>query len=165
MTQSWGYVKDPVYKSSEQLIHILIEVVSRGGNLLLNVGSTPEGTLEEEALKRMEEIGEWLKVNGEAIYETRSYKTFRDGNKIRYTLKKDSSYVYAVTFDLPDEELILNNVIPKSESDMFLIGYNKPLDWIRKNDRMIIRIPDEVKIMIGAGLSHALVFKIKPSKQ
>lgn len=63
MTQSWGHTFNPNYKSARELIHTLIEVVSKGGNFLLNVAPTPDDTFEAEAHTRLAEIGKWMDVN------------------------------------------------------------------------------------------------------
>lgn len=68
----WGYVPDDVFKTSQELIETLIEVVSKGGNLVLGVGPTPEGRITTEETSILEEIGEWLDCYGEGIYQTRS---------------------------------------------------------------------------------------------
>lgn len=77
MSRNWGYVKaDTVYKSPEKLIGLLVDAVSKGGNLLLNVGPTPEGIIKAENLSRMAEIGNWLKTNSEAVYGTKPWKVY-----------------------------------------------------------------------------------------
>ena len=76
MGDSWSYVPNDNYKSVNKLIHILVDVVCKGGNFLLNVGPDANGNLPQEAINRMEAIGKWLKVNGEAIYNTYNISTF-----------------------------------------------------------------------------------------
>ena len=77
MSRNWGYSKkDTVFKSSEKMIGLLVDAVSKGGNLLLNVGPTAEGIIRPENLSRMADIGKWLSANGEAIYGTKPWKVF-----------------------------------------------------------------------------------------
>lgn len=95
MGDSWSYVPNDHYKSTTQLIHILCDVVAKGGNLLLNVGPDAEGRLPQEALTRMKEIGAWLDVNGRAIYSTRPLYPYSKGG-IRYTQSKDGKHRYAI---------------------------------------------------------------------
>jgi len=77
MSKNWGYIKaDTTFKSSEKLIGLLVDAVSKGGNLLLNVGPTAEGMIRPQSLSRMAEIGKWLAVNGEAVYGTKPWKVF-----------------------------------------------------------------------------------------
>lgn len=77
---SWGYAKNEQFKSPATVIHMLVEVVAKGGSLLLGVGPTPEGLLYEEQISRLKEIGRWLNANGKAIYGTRTVKHYVDGN-------------------------------------------------------------------------------------
>ena len=76
---SWGYIENDTYKTPEFVIHQLIDVVSKNGNLLMNVGPRPDGTIPEPAQQVLREVGGWLKVNGEAIYGTRPWKVFGEG--------------------------------------------------------------------------------------
>ena len=100
MGDSWSYVPDDNYKSVKTLLHMLCDVVAKGGNLLLNVGPDADGNLPAEALQRMEAIGLWLDKNGYAIYGTRPLYPYCEGN-IRYTQSKDGRHQYAIT--LTDE--------------------------------------------------------------
>ncbi len=77
--QSWGYRKDNKYKNSRQLICDLIDIVSKNGMLLLNVGPKPDGTITDEETKVLTEIGEWMAKNGEGIYGTTFFKQFGEG--------------------------------------------------------------------------------------
>lgn len=91
----WGYKYDAEYRSVRELLHLLIDVVAKGGNLALNVGPMPNGCLPQPALDRMQELGKWLKANGEAIYATRIVEPFRTKDWA-YTRSKDGSFVYAI---------------------------------------------------------------------
>ena len=108
---SWGYVKDDTYRTPRSLICDLVDVVSKNGNLLLNVGPRSDGTIPDEARAVLEGIGAWLKVNGEAIYGTRPWVLYGEGPTnagrgekkelaeqrfspadIRFTTKRDALY-------------------------------------------------------------------------
>ena len=94
MADNWGYHYDDFYKSSRQLIHMLIDVVAKGGNLALNVGPMPDGRLPRPAVERMREMGSWLNRFGVAIYGTRPVAPCRIG-EWAFTRGKDGT-VYAI---------------------------------------------------------------------
>jgi len=95
MGDSWSWVKDDNYKSTNTLIHMLCDVVCKGGNLLLNVGPDANGELPEAAVQRMKEIGKWMKINSECIYKTRPAIPYAQA-KWRFTQSKDNKVVYAI---------------------------------------------------------------------
>ena len=98
---SWSYVEGDNYKSTRTLIHMLCDVVAKGGNLLLNVGPDADGNLPAEAVQRMEEVGRWLDRYGYAIYATRPLAPYAEGNR-RYTQSKDGRHRYRITLlDVP----------------------------------------------------------------
>jgi alpha-L-fucosidase len=77
--ESWGYIGHDTYKTPAVIIHLLADVVSKNGNLMLNVGPRADGTIPEEAQKTLREVGAWLKVNGEAIYASKPWTRFGEG--------------------------------------------------------------------------------------
>jgi alpha-L-fucosidase len=77
--RSWGYVQDDNYRTAKSLVGDLIDIVSKNGNLLLNVGPRADGVIPEEAQSVLLEMGAWLEINGEGIYESRPYLFFGEG--------------------------------------------------------------------------------------
>ena len=101
---SFGYNQvenDLQLLSSRELIHLLIDVVSKNGNLLLNVGPKADGTIPENQLLRLNDLGDWQKINGEGIYGTRPWKMssakLADGTEIRFTQKNEDLYVFLLS--------------------------------------------------------------------
>jgi alpha-L-fucosidase len=76
---SWGYLEHDEFKTPEFLVHQLIDIVSKNGNLLLNIGPRPDGTIPDEVRNTLLEMGAWLKQNGEAIYDTTPWKVYGEG--------------------------------------------------------------------------------------
>lgn len=91
----WGFVPSDRYKSAAKVIHQLVEVVAKGGSLLLGIGPRPDGTLPEDVVARLEKIGQWTKVNGKAIYGTRITPNYQDG-KTWFTQSKSGKIRYAI---------------------------------------------------------------------
>ena len=85
----------PRFKSPEKVIGTLIEIVAKGGNLVLGVGPTPEGLIEPESVTRLKAIGDWLKLNGKAIYNTTITPHYNEDN-VWFTSAKDGSRIYAI---------------------------------------------------------------------
>ncbi len=160
LTQSWGHNFNPTYKSPERVIRTLIDVVSKGGNYLLNVAPTPEGTFEPEAYETLAEIGRWMKVNGEGIYGTRQHEPFGEGEAVRYTRSKDGRTVYAFSLEWPGEFLQLHSVRAGTGSEIFLLGHDRPLEWAQNTDGLRIQLPPEPE---EAG-AYAWVFRIETAR-
>src|SRR5699024_6454355 len=76
---TWCYVENPSYKSAVTIIHQLCDVVSKNGNLLLNIGPKEDGSFADEAISVLHEVGDWLSINGESIYETRPFTVYGEG--------------------------------------------------------------------------------------
>jgi alpha-L-fucosidase len=100
MNTSWGYNQfDSKWKSTEKLIRNLVDVVSKGGNYLLNIGPEADGSIPQESIKRMQEIGQWMDTNGESIYGTKA-SLFGMPAWGRYTTKPGK--IYAHVFEWPE---------------------------------------------------------------
>lgn len=127
------------YKTSTQLIHMLIDIVSRGGNLLLDIGPTADGKIPVIMQERLLEIGEWLKINGEAIYDTKPWRETSDGENIKYTTK--GNILYAICLKLQGKELVLNAPKPTDATVITMLGYADKLKWKTKDGKIHIEIP------------------------
>ncbi len=118
INNTWGYnMHDHNFKSVHFLIRALVEVVSRGGNFLLNVGPQPDGVIQPEFRERLHAIGDWLSVNGEAIYGT-TYGPVQGVTSIRTTAKANRLFIHV--FDWPAAALELPGVKPKITSARLL---------------------------------------------
>ncbi len=92
MGNSWSYIPDEQYKSTRDLLINLCTIVSRGGNYLLNIAPSPDGTWDEEAYLRLQQIGEWMKINGDCIYGTQRCDIMTESDHYFYTQKGDTIY-------------------------------------------------------------------------
>lgn len=109
----WGWSKGSSYHSSGSIIRYLVKAVARNGNLLLDVGPDAQGELDPKAVRTLKEVGDWLKINGEAIYATRPVPPYELGN-VFFTGKSDGT-VYAIALSSQDGETMPPNaVLPAS---------------------------------------------------
>jgi len=145
------------YNTSKQLIHELIDIVSRGGNLLLNVGPTADGRIPVIMQERLADIGTWLSINGESIYGTKVFTMGRSGNeKVRFTQKGNS--VYAICLEWPGKYLTLDGFSELENARVELLGMEGDLIFSSNEHRILIQTPE---LNPRNNLySHAWVFKI-----
>ncbi len=117
MGGSWSYVPNDQYKPTNIIIRNLVDIVAKGGNYLLNIGPGPDGTWHEEAYRKLDSIGAWMQVNGDAIYGSRSVAPYKDG-KVCFTQKHDGS-IYAIYLLDEGEQLPavirFSGITPKKE--------------------------------------------------
>ena len=174
MSKNWGYMKaDNDFKSPQKLIGLLIDMASKGGNLLLNVGPTPEGEFQERNLVRMKRIGQWLQVNGEAIYGSRPWKIYGEdvaapaakekavGKKgfedalydatgtltqdLRFTVNNNYLYIFAREWKQPD--LLVRSLTPDNGrvKSVRLLGCRKKPEWKQTADGLHVILPNRAK--------------------
>lgn len=140
-SSSWGYrrnAKIDEYLTTEDIISTVVETVSCGGNALINVGPTREGTIAPIFQQRLRDLGSWLKVNGEAIYETQAWRFQNDtiNSDVWYTSKNDS--VYGILVREPDDSVRFGALAFYNFADVKLLGFPGRLNWIKTNDSVIV---------------------------
>ncbi|XP_013409767.1 alpha-L-fucosidase isoform X1 [Lingula anatina] len=130
---SWGYRRHADladYFTIEQLVHLLIKTVSKGGNLLMNVGPTADGMIPPVFEERFRQMGEWMGVNGEAIYGTRAWRVQNEGDTIWYTSKQTTSglVIYVHLLKWPQSEtLLLKTPKAKATTKVTWLGFSKAI--------------------------------------
>lgn len=158
LANNWGYVPKDPYKSSAKVIHVLIEVVAKGGSLLLGIGPKPDGTLTEQALQHMKEMGTWLDKNGEAIYNTRITKNYHDGNTW-FTQSKDGKIKYALVCIAENtgipKELGWQNNPPQKGTKIKLLQTGENVKWVQENNSVKLFLPAS---LVGNNTIPALAF-------
>ncbi|MEO6730254.1 MAG: alpha-L-fucosidase [Ferruginibacter sp.] len=164
LANNWGYVPNDQFKSSNKVIHSLIEIVAKGGSLLLGIGPTPEGLLPQEAIQRLQEIGGWMKKNGEAIYNTRATSNYHDGN-IWFTQNNKDGLRYALVCTKEGEALPATVSwkmnIPKVGSEMKLLQTGQTVKWFKEKDAVVVIVPKSL-IKSNPALP-ALAFSFTPA--
>lgn len=175
---SWGYAQNDEYRSPRSLVSDLIDIVSKNGNLLLNVGPRADGTIPDEARKVLTGIGAWLKVNGEAIYGTRPWQIFGEGptnistgemkespNRVwtgqdfRFTTKAGA--LYAIGLQKPEGGAALirtlytgSRYLDRPVAGVTLLGGDAPLRWEQTDKGLRVTLPE------GAGADMPYTLKI-----
>jgi alpha-L-fucosidase len=161
MGDSWSYVPNDNYKSSHKLIQLLVKIVSRGGNFLLNIGPGPDGDWDPVAYSRLQDIGKWMTINGEGIYNSKPMAPYSTDN-IYYTQSKEGNAIYAFYLSERDvvslpNQIILKNVVVEKGNKISLLGSTAKLKWKTEDSNTIITVPASVKV----NSQHVAVFKIQ----
>jgi len=144
---AWGFVPNDQYKTPNEVIRSLVEVVAKGGSLLLGVGPRPDGTLPDVVTSRLEEIGKWTKANGKAIYATRITKDYHNGDTW-FTQSKDAHTINAI-YCFKDNTIAktikwIGNT-PKKGSKMLLLNSNQPVKWELDGQTVTVHLPASIQ--------------------
>lgn len=172
---SWGYIQNDTFKTPESVVHQLIDIVSKNGNLLLNIGPKADGTISPEVQHVLLDVGAWLKVNGEAIYGTRPWILFGEGptkvvagsfhdtdtkgytaQDFRFTRKGSS--LYAIELAWPsDGKAVIRSLGEGSVGkikQVELLGSSEPLRFEQRADGLLLYLPAQ------APTAYAACFRI-----
>ncbi len=156
MGTSWAYKPNDTYKSARELVHMLVDIVAKDGNFLLNVGPTPEGKFPPEQIALLGQVGDWMKVNSEAIHGTRAIAPYKEGN-VCFTSKGDM--VYAIVLaeggeSRPPASVTFKGLVPEPGSEVSMPGVGV-LEWKSTASGAEIDMPESVPC------EHAWVVKFK----
>ncbi len=177
---SWGYIANHEYKTAPDLIGDLVDIVSKNGALLLNIGPRADGTIPEPEQQLLESIGDWLAINGEAIYATRPWKVYGEGptdvvggsfndtrrqpftsRDLRFTTRGDT--LYAIALARPHGNLTVASLAGNLRlhttpiGAVHLLGHDAALEWTRDEQGLHVTLPNELPGQFGA------VLKITPA--
>jgi alpha-L-fucosidase len=144
---NWGYVPGDKCKSAAKVIHTLVEVVAKGGSLLLGIGPKPDGTLPDEAVEHLHEVGKWMKKNGAALYDSRTTPNYHDGN-IWFTQNRKTGLRYAIVC-LSDQQPVSKEIVwhqnfPKQGSEIKVLETGETIVWKREGDKVKLYIPASI---------------------
>lgn len=161
---AWGYVPGDQFKSPAKVIHTLVEVVAKGGSLLLGIGPRPDGTLPEEAVARLQAVGQWMKKNGAAIYNTRTTTAYQEGATF-FTRSKNGNIHYALIC-LPEneaapKEVVWKNNLPKKGSTIKWLQTGEKVKWKREGDSVRVYVP--ASAVNAKNANPALAFSFEPA--
>jgi alpha-L-fucosidase len=174
--RSWCYIKDDEFRSVSSVVHDVVDIVSKNGNLLLNVGPKPDGTIPQQAADILLGLGEWLRINGEAVYGTRHWHVYGEGptgipqafreheqaaytaEDIRFTVKGNA--LYATCLGWPGSECTIRSLAPGGHlseeiGSVSMLGSQAPLSWSRNEQGLTVQMPGD------RPCEHAFVLKIE----
>ena len=148
LSNDWGWVPNAPYKSAQRVINTLIEITAKGGCLLLGVGPTAQGLIEQAVIDRLEKVGEWLRVNGKGIYNTRPTSNYKSGNAW-FTADKNKKDLYAI-YALPENEKLPATIewegnTPAKGTKMTLLQNNKRVKWRSDGTKTTVFLPKNLK--------------------
>ncbi|MFD4508475.1 alpha-L-fucosidase [Streptomyces sp. NPDC058457] len=159
--RSYGYnqaTPDGSYMTAEEVVHSLVDIVSKNGNFLLDIGPRADGTIPEIMQTRLRETGAWLAVNGEAIHGTTYWSRMAQlGDDLRFTVRPDEAfYIHSLT--RPGAKLTVEAPVPVRAGDkVTMLGHGRPLTWTVANGALVIDVPEAAR---RAG-QHVWVFKVE----
>ncbi|WP_217241855.1 alpha-L-fucosidase [Streptomyces sp. AC555_RSS877] len=157
---SYGYnqaTPDDAYMTTEAVVRSLVDIVSKNGNFLLDIGPRADGTIPEIMQTRLRETGRWLRTNGEAIYDTTYWSRMAElGEDLRFTVRPDEAF-YIHSLAKPGAKLTVEAPVPiRSGDKVTMLGHGRPLTWTRSNGALVIDVPEAAR---KAG-QHVWVFKV-----
>lgn len=155
----WAYTPNDSYKSKEWLLGTLIDVVAKGGNYMTGVSPMADGKFPQQTIERLEYVGAWLRTNGEAIYKTRPWNTFKEGNDLRFTQSKDKKYLYAIVMKWPGKTLVIPSARAVDGSEIVMLGATHKLRWHQNDQGLVIEIPQAIEQ--NKPCAQAYAFKIQ----
>lgn len=176
--KSWGYIKDDIFKTPELVVHELVDIVSKNGNLLLNIGPRADGTIPEEVQDILLNVGAWLKVNGDGIYGTRPWKVFGEGptkvvegpmrdtktapyvpEDFRFTARRNTVYAIEMAWP-PNQKTVIRAFgstalgADKKIDTVTLLGSDAKVQFQQESDGLHIQLPAQ------APCKYAYTFRI-----
>jgi alpha-L-fucosidase len=157
--RSYGYnqaTPDSMYMTADEVVNTLVDVTSKNGNFLLDIGPRADGTIPEIMQTRLRETGDWLKVNGEAIYGTTYWSRMAAQGPLRFTVKQNDAF-YITSLDEPGDQVVVDAPVPIRAGDhVTMLGYTGSLKWTQQNGKLVIDVPAAAR---AAG-KYAWTFKI-----
>ncbi len=144
------------YMTSDELIDLLIQKVAAGGNLLIDIGPTADGRIPVIQQQRLLDMGKWLEINGEAIYETRQWTGAQSNQTDHRFFTKKGNDLYVLCTKFPETEIKITGI--KNRGDVSLLGYNEKVQARRSGDQLTLKIPPVT--LANNPSAYAWVFKI-----
>jgi len=157
----WSYTPKAEYMSVREGVHLLVDIVAKGGNLLLNVAPGPDGAWQDGAYELLAGIGEWMDTNGEAIYGSRARAPYKQGDVCVVNGAKNVVYAIVLAAEgakAPPAEVVVPGVEPPSEARIQMLGDDRKLEWRQRANDIVVQIPE--KLRAAPPCAHAWALRI-----
>lgn len=146
--RSYGYnqaTPDEMYMTADEVVDTLVDVTSKNGNFLLDIGPRADGSIPEIMSTRLRETGEWLTVNGEAIYGTTYWSRMAAQGPLRFTVKQNEAF-YITSLEEPGAQVVVDAPVPARPGDrVTMLGYGENLKWRWENGKLVIEVPEAAR--------------------
>ncbi len=162
MGDQWSFKANDRYKPARQLIHLLIEIVAKGGNFLLNIGPEPTGEWADIAYERLAEIGAWMRVNHQAIYDARPLPPWQNGRFCFTRGAGETRYVFYLAQEgeeAPPADLLIPGLTAAKTASIRLLGHDQPLSWQAGAAGITVHLPAALRQHMPC--AHAWTFAIQ----
>jgi alpha-L-fucosidase len=143
------------------IVDTLVDIVAKGGNFMVGIGPDLTGRFHPAALEAIRYAGEWLRVNGEAIYATRPCPVDRQGEHLRFTRSKDGRSLYVIATEWPGSRLVVHDVRARPGSEVRMLGVSAPLEWSALEDGLAIDLPEALQAEDSRPCPQAWAFRIE----
>ncbi|MFL6124521.1 alpha-L-fucosidase [Actinophytocola sp.] len=157
--RSYGYnqaTPDSLYMTADEVVDTLVDVTSKNGNFLLDIGPRADGSIPDIMQTRLRETGDWLTTNGESIYGTTYWSRMAAQGPLRFTVKQNEAF-YITSLQEPGAQVVVDAPVPIRPGDrVTMLGYGKPLRWTQQNGKLVIDVPTAA----SAAGKYAWTFKV-----
>ena len=144
----WSYTPDANYMTGRQGIHMLVDVVAKGGNLLLNVAPGPDGEWQQGAYDLLAEYGAWMKVNSTAIYNTKPIAPYKEDNICMTQNKAGNVFLFYLAKKGENKipsEVVVQSISPKKGTKITMLGSGTSLKWTKVDNGFKVIIPEQLR--------------------
>jgi len=144
----WAYTQDAVYMSGRSGIQMLVDIVAKGGNLLLNIAPTPDGEWQDGAYRLLKDYENWMAINSEGIYNSKTLAPYKEDNICMTQQDNGNAYFFYMAAEDEKElpkSIMVNSHQPAANSSVHILGYDQPLTWYASGNGFTVNIPKRLR--------------------
>lgn len=159
----WAYTRDAVYMSGHKGVQMLVDIVAKGGNLLLNIAPTPDGEWQDGAYRLLKDYEDWMNINSEGIYDSTTLEPYKEDNICMTQQENGNAYFFYMSEEeetIMPASITINTHQPIEGGTVMLLGYDQPLKWTKNGQGFTVNIPKKLR----ANPPSQFVWTLKVSK-